>query len=373
MATTLIITNDFPPRVGGIESFVGEVVRLLDQDVVVYTSSTRGSSDADARLGVEVVRGAPILLPTPGSTRQAIEILRRTGATRVLFGAAAPLGLMAPSLRRAGAERIVGLSHGHETWWASVPGPRAALRVLADQLDHLSTISDFTAARIAPALSTGARERMIRLAPPVDIGEFRPAQRSPATASRRPRVVAVGRLVHQKGFDTLLRAWRLVQDNWKDANRVPELVLVGDGPRRGQLEAAVTKLGLAGHVQLTGSLPRNQVVEQLQHADVFALPMRTRWAGLNPEGLGLASIEAASCALPVIVGNSGGAPETLLEGISGYVVDPEDAGTLAARLGELLRQPAQARSMGAAGRRFVAAQFGTEQARRTLRSALALP
>ncbi|MET1007781.1 MAG: glycosyltransferase, partial [Propionibacteriaceae bacterium] len=145
MPTTLIITNDFPPRVGGIESFVADVVDLLGRDVVVFTSSTPGSGAADRRLGLEVIRSGSVLLPTPATTRQAIQILRQSGATRVLFGAAAPLGLMAGSLRRAGAERIVAVSHGHETWWATLPGSRSLLRRIGDEVDVLGTISDYTA------------------------------------------------------------------------------------------------------------------------------------------------------------------------------------------------------------------------------------
>lgn len=366
--TTLIVTNDFPPRVGGIESFVADVVAMLDLDVVVLTSSTPGSTQADRELGAEVVRAGPVLLPTPATTRQAVELLRRTGASRVLFGAAAPLGLMAGPLRRAGASRIVALSHGHETWWAALPSARSLLRRLADDLDHLTTISDYTARRIAPALSVAARSRLVRLSPPVDVSLFRPGS---THRSGRPRVVSVGRFVRQKGFATLLRAWRLVLDAQPTSDQ-PELVLVGDGPERARLTALIRHLDLSSTVRITGRLPRAAVVQELQHADVFALPMRTRLAGLNPEGLGLAAIEAAACALPVVVGDSGGAPETVQHGRTGYVVDPFDPRPTAERLTALLRRPDQARALGAAGRVFVTQEFGSERARRTLHRVLDL-
>lgn len=377
MPSTLIVTNDFPPRRGGIESFVADVVGLLDHDVVVYTSSAPGSSEVDRDLGVEVVRTGFPLLPTPRATREAMALLRRTGASRVVFGAAAPLGLMAPALRRAGAERIVALSHGHETWWATVPGARGLLHRLADRVDQLATISDYTAHRIGPALSADARSRMFRLAPPVDPAVFRPVERPPGASTgggavRRPRVVSVGRLVRQKGFDVLLRAWSRVLAG-RPWEVLPELVVVGDGPRRPRLEQLVGRLGLGDSVRLPGSVPRAAVVAQLQAADVFALPVRTRLAGLNPEGLGLAAIEAAACGLPVVVGRSGGAPETVQHGRTGYVVDPDDEEGLADRLSALLADPALARAMGAAGRAFVTATFGTDRARATLRAALDLP
>ncbi len=371
MPTTLVVTNDFPPRIGGIESFVADLVELLDRDVVVYTSATPGSAAQDRRLGVEVVRAGPVLWPSPGSTRAAVALLQRSGASRVLFGAAAPLGLMAGPLRRAGAERIVALSHGHETWWATLPGSRSLLRRVGDEVDHLTTISDYTASRIAPALSAGARARMLRLAPPVDPAVFRPAALT-APHDRPSRLIAVGRLVQQKGFDTLLPAWRLVLDAWPHEAAPPELVLVGDGPRRRRLEALTTSLQLRSTVRFLGSMPRAEVIDQLQQSDAFALPVRTRLGGLNPEGLGLAALEAAACGLPVIVGRSGGAPETVLDGQTGYVVDPHDPRRLADRITTLLRDPSVARTMGAEGRRFVTETFGPERVRDTLRRALGL-
>jgi phosphatidylinositol alpha-1,6-mannosyltransferase len=310
-----------------------------------------------------------VLLPTSATTRRAVQILHDRGATRVLFGAAAPLGLMAGSLRRAGAERLVALSHGHEIWWATLPGSRALLRRLADDVDHLTTISDYAASRIAPALSTAAQSRMLRLAPPVDTAVFRPE--AGRVRSTVPRVVSVGRLVRQKGFDALLEAWRLVLDGWREPV-LPELRVIGDGPRRPHLEARITDLHLRSSVTLLGARPRVEVVAELQSADAFALLMRTRLAGLNPEGLGLAALEASACGLPVVVGHSGGAPETVLAGRTGYVVDPADPHQVAARLLELLTSPVLAGSLGREGRRFVASRFGREAARLTLRAALGL-
>jgi phosphatidylinositol alpha-1,6-mannosyltransferase len=368
MATTLVVSNDFPPRIGGIESFVADVCALLDNDVVVLTSSAPGAQAHDRALPYPVFRTAGLLLPTRSSTRTAVDLLRSSGATRVVFGAAAPLSLMAGPLRSAGALRQLGLSHGHETWWASVPGARTLLRRMADELDHLATISDYAAGRIAPALSASARQRMIRLAPPVDTALFRPD----STVRERPRCVAVGRFVTQKGFVTLLEAWQLVVGRWPASRPRPELVLVGDGPLRRRLNTMVTSNGLAEVVRFTGPLPRAEVVGQLRASDVFALPVRTRLAGLNPEGLGLGFIEAAACGLPVVVGDSGGAPETVLHGRSGYVVRSTDHREIAARLSELLTDPDRARRMGRIGREHVVARYGSDQAGCTLRQALEL-
>jgi phosphatidylinositol alpha-1,6-mannosyltransferase len=367
--TTLVITNDFPPRVGGIESFVEQVCLLLDRDVVVYASGPPGCADTDSDRGYPVVRGGSLLLPTAPVATRAADLLRQYGATRVLFGAAAPLGLLAPALRRAGAERVVALSHGHEVWWATVPVARGLLRRIGDSVDHLTTISDYTQSRIAPSLSRTARQGLLRLPPPVDPAIFRPRTR--AGEPDRPRAIAVGRLVAQKGFPALLTAWRGVLDEWPD-QPLPELVIVGDGPQRPRLDATIERQLLASTVRITGALPRSEVVSELQRADVFVLAVRTRLAGLNPEGLGLAAIEAAACGLPVIIGRSGGAPETVRAGETGYVVEPDDAAALAARLTELLTDRVRARQMGERGRAYAAERFGSDQVQVTLRRALRL-
>ncbi|MGI3780666.1 MAG: glycosyltransferase, partial [Janthinobacterium lividum] len=161
MPTTLVVTNDFPPRIGGIESFVAHACRLLDDDVVVYTSGPPGSAATDADRPFPVVRDGALLLPSARVARRAADLLRSYGASRVLVGAAMPLGLLAPRLRRAGAETVVALTHGHEVWWATVPGARAALRRVGDACDHLTTISDYTAGRIGPALGPAARTRLL--------------------------------------------------------------------------------------------------------------------------------------------------------------------------------------------------------------------
>ncbi|SEQ62927.1 glycosyltransferase family 4 protein [Microlunatus flavus] len=370
MPTTLVVTNDFPPRIGGIESFVAEVCRLLDDDVVVLASGPPGASASDAGRPYRVVRHRGLLLPTPDVARRAADLLRASGASRVVVGAAMPLGLLAPGLRRAGAEVVVALTHGHEVWWATLPGARAALRRVGDACDHLTTISGYTARRIAPALSPAARARLLRLPPPV-AATFRPPARPNDRPDRPPTVVAVGRFVAQKGFDVLLRAWPAVVDGLPPARR-PRLVLVGAGPDERRLRGLADAPGVAGTVTFAGALPAAEVSERLRAADVFALPVRTRLAGLNPEGLGLAALEAAACGLPVLVGRSGGAPETVLDGLSGHVLDSRDVGAWSAALLALLGDPVRARAMGEHGTRLVEERFGQAQARRTLRDALRL-
>ena len=385
--TVLVVTNDFPPHIGGIESFVAQACGFLDDDVAVLTSTAPGSAawDADATYPIERLPGP--LLPTPAVGRAAARLLHRSGADRVLFGAAAPLALLAPALRAAGAERIVALTHGHETWWATLPGSRSLLRRIGDQVDVLTTISDYVSVRIVAALSPEGRAKLVRLPPPVDLAMFAPGAVGARERDHVRRVVSVGRMVKRKGFDTLLRAWSLLpsllgagsgqydlrpDDLRPDDLGSYELVLVGDGPERERLTRLAARTGQQ-NIRFTGALNRSGVRAELQRSAVFAFPVRTRLGGLDPEGLGLAPLEAAACGLPVVVGRSGGAPETVRHGRTGYVVDPDDPYELAGRLAQLLANPDHAHALGVAGRVFVGERYGSEQARHVLRSALELP
>ncbi|WP_230208363.1 glycosyltransferase family 4 protein [Microlunatus sp. Gsoil 973] len=360
----MIITNDFPPTVGGIEGFVSDVCELLDDDVIVMTRQTPGWPDHDRQLSYPVVRQGRLLLPTPAVLRTATKLITEHRITRVIFGAMAPLALLAPGLRASGARQLLAISHGHEIWWATLPGSSTLLRRMGDAVDHVSTISDYAATRIAPALSPRVRERMIRIAPPIDTERFRLPDDHPIASP--PTVIAVGRMVHQKGFDTLLRAWAIREIDHA------RLVLVGDGPRAASLRRLARRLDLRESVSFTGRVPRDRIPELLHRADVFALPVRSRLAGLNPEGLGLGFLEAAASGLPVIAGRSGGAPEAVIDGVTGYVVDPDDPAALASRLDTLLGDPDGAAAMGRAGRGFVADRYGSDVVRAALRKALEL-
>lgn len=359
--TTLVITNDFGPRIGGIESFVEDVCRFLDHDVVVLTCRVPGSEAYDRAAGFPIYRRDPVLLPTPGVAADAAALLRRYDARRVIFGAAAPLSLLAPAVRAAGATKIIGISHGHETWWAGLPPSRALLRRMVAGLDRLTVISEFTGDRLRAALPPEQHRKLIMMPPPVDPAVFRPGDRADDGVVR---CVAAARFVARKGIDVLLRAWRRVQSEFGDG---AELIIAGDGPQRRRLHALADELKLIGTVRWAGALTRRQVAELLRGAELFALPVRTRLAGLEPEGLGLIFLEAAATGLPILVGDSGGAPETVLDGRSGYLVDPLDHDRLADRLVELIKNPELRRRMGAAGRAHAIGGFGADRVRTTLR------
>ena len=357
-AQTLVVTNDFPPRAGGIQSFVhGLVERQPPESIVVYAPKWRDAEAFDAAQPFEVVRHrTSLMVPEPFVIRRATELLRSTGATQVLFGAAAPLALMAPQLRSAGAAHIVALTHGHEAGWASLPIAKRALRAIGDNVDTVTYLGAYTRARIASALSPAAAARMRQLVPGVDDQVFSPARRPAGDAVRlryglneRPVVVCVSRLMPRKGQDTLIKALPDIR------RRVPgaALLIVGGGPYRSRLQKLVAAAGLTSDVVITGSVPWAELPAHYAAGDVFAMPCRTRNRGLDVEGLGIVYLEASASGLPVIAGNSGGAPDAVKPGETGVVVDGHDVADVAAQVSTLLSDRALAKEMGAAGRQWI--------------------
>ncbi|HEY9411898.1 MAG TPA: glycosyltransferase family 4 protein [Jiangellaceae bacterium] len=375
MSRTLVVTNDFPTRHGGIESFVYALCdRLPPDEVVVYTASMPDDHAFDAQLPFPVVRDpSTTLLPTPAVARRTAAVMRAEGCDSVLFGAAAPLGLLADRLRDAGASRLVGLTHGHETWWARVPGARQALRRIGETCDVLTYVSEFCRRRIMPALSADAAERMVRLAPGVDTTVFQPGVGGAQVRERlgldpsRPVLLSVSRFVPRKGQDALIKAMPQILDAVPDA----VLLLVGDGPNRKRLESLTHEHRVDNEVIFAGAVPWSEAPSWFDSADVFAMPCRTRQGGLEPEALGIVFLESQACGRPVLVGDSGGAPETVIHGETGYVVDPFNPPAIASRAIELLADPDHAKDLGRKGRAWVAREWSWEEPVATLRRLLA--
>ncbi|WP_067811543.1 glycosyltransferase family 4 protein [Actinomadura kijaniata] len=356
MTKTLVVTNDFPPRPGGIQAFVHNLaVRRPEGSVVVYAPAWKGAAAFDAAQPFPVVRHpTSLMVPEPSVLRRAGEILAAEGCDSVLFGAAAPLGLLAPALRRRGAGRLVGVTHGHEAGWASLPVARGLLRRIGDGVDTLTYLGEYTRSRMARALSPRAAARMARLAPGVDETVFRAGAGGEEIRARhgltgRPVVVCVSRLVPRKGQDALVHAWPRVLRAVPDA----ALLLVGGGPYRADLERLAADRGVAGSVVFTGSVPWEELPAHYDAGDVFAMPCRTRRGGLDVEGLGIVYLEASATGLPVVAGDSGGAPDAVLDGETGVVVRGRSVPDVAAALVDLLTDPGRARKMGERGREWV--------------------
>jgi phosphatidylinositol alpha-1,6-mannosyltransferase len=368
----LVVTNDFPPRPGGIQSFVhGIVSRLPPDEVVVLTSRWRGWQEWDADAPYDVVRAdTSVLLPTPAVRRQAVELLRSRDCSAVWFGAAAPLGLLAPALRRAGAQRIVATTHGHEVGWSMLPAARSLLRRIAASVDVVTYLGEFTRAHLSRSMGAHA-DRLARLTPGVDATVFRPGRGAGVRASLgladRPVVVCVSRLMPRKGQDVLLRGLPAIRAAVPDA----ALLLVGGGPSRGDLERYVDRHGLREHVVLTGSVPAAELPAYYGAGDVFAMPSRSRLGGLDVEGLGMVYLEAAACGLPVVAGRSGGAPDAVRDGDTGIVVDGTSVDAVAAAVSELLSDPARTHAMGARGRQWVEREWSWDRSVDLLRGWIA--
>ncbi len=361
---TLLVTNDFPPRAGGIQNYLHTLAgHLPADDLVVYAPAWRRGAEPhpefDARQPFTVYRHpTSLMLPTRDVARRATEILRRERCAAVWFGASAPLALLAPHLRRAGATRVLASTHGHEVGWSMLPAARQALRRIGSTVDVLTFVSRYTRSRFAAAF--GPLAALEYLPPGVDTELFRPdpAARAMLRAryglGDRPTVVCVSRLVPRKGQDMLIRALPAVRRHLPDA----VLLLAGGGPDRDRLGRLATATGVAEHVVFTGSVPWAELPGHYAAGDVFAMPSRTRGGGLDVEAFGLVYLEASATGLPVVAGRSGGAPETVRDGVTGQVVDGRQVNELADVLTGLLADPERATKLGRAGREWAVDTWG---------------
>ena len=295
MTRVLLVTNDFPPRRGGIQSYleelVGQLVLAGSHTLTVYAPKWKGSDafDVQARAtGYSVVRHpSTLMLPVPAVAARMRRLIAEHDVDTVWFGAAAPLALLAPWARRAGAGRVVASTHGHEVGWSMLPVARTALRRIGDDTDVVTFVSRYTRRRFASAFGPDAA--LEHLPPGVDIERFRPdpAARTELRAryrlGDRPVVVCVSRLVPRKGQDMLIRALPVIRQRIDGV----ALVIVGGGPYRSTLHRLAHRYAVADHVVFTDGVPGAELPAHHAMADVFAMPCRTRGAGLDVEGLGI--------------------------------------------------------------------------------------
>ena len=359
VATTLFITNDFGPRAGGIETFVhGLIERLPKGSVVVYTSAQANAQTFDAQwlcnYGVEVIRDrSKTLLPTPRVIKICQKLINSRKLTKVAFGAAAPLGIMARAMRRAGARKIVALTHGHEVWWAKVPPFTFAIRYMSKNIDAIAYLGNYTRGEISKALSQDDVSKLVQIAPGIDVDHFIPMDssnlRDELGLTDKSVIISVGRLVHRKGQDKLIAALPAI----KSAVPNVHLVLVGVGPHQNYLEKLARKLKVSDCVTFIGRINYAELPKYICVGDIFAMPSRSRFFGLEVEGLGIVYLEASACGLPVVGGKSGGAPDAVLVGETGVVVDGTNSSEIAEACIELLNNPELSALMGANGRAWI--------------------
>jgi len=354
----LLVTNDLGPRAGGIETFIlGLIEGLPKNSLVIYTSSQKGHAPFDAQLlekfGATIIRDrAKILLPTPRISRKAVGILKKYKIQNVWFGAAAPLGLMASQLRNGGASNIVALSHGHEVWWAKIPILKQMLQKIIKDVDKLGYLGTFTKNEISKA--TTEVNKLVQIAPGIDTNYFQPKTANPVLIAKyqlegRRVIVCVARLVHRKGQDQLIKALPDILEKFPEAI----LLIVGQGPIEQMLRNSARQLGVTHKVIFTGRVPHADLSDYISLGEVFAMPVRSRFYGFEVEGLGIAYLEASACGLPVVVGNSGGAVDAVIDQVTGLLVDGKNINEISGAICRLLAEPAKAQAMGQAGRGWV--------------------
>ena len=351
----LLVTNDLGPRAGGIETFILGLLDQLDgSQIVIYTASQSESADFDKRLtektGVLIVRDkSSILLPTPWVNRRVRAVALRYESEVIWFGAAMPLAWMSGLLKRAGAKRIVAITHGHEVWWAKLPPFKQIFAQSTKSIDVLTFLGEFTRSAMAPVVRAPCQ--MVQIAPGISIEHFSPGAKSQLLIDElklegKQVLISVGRLVHRKGQDKLLEALPEILLTHPDI----VLLFIGVGPRQKKLDQLVRAHDLSNYVRFVGRVTYDKLPDYFRLGDLFVMPSRSRLAGLEVEGLGIVYLEASACAIPVLAGASGGAPDAVIQGETGVVVAGSRVGEIARAVNELLDHPAQMVEMGKAGR-----------------------
>jgi phosphatidyl-myo-inositol dimannoside synthase len=358
--SSLLVTNDFPPKVGGIQSYLYELWRRLPSDeTTVFTTNYAGDKRWDSQRPFRVVRARESqFFPTTALARRIDALAREVRADVIFLDPWLPLGQLGPRLHAAPYVVVV---HGAEV---TVPGRIPATRHLGARVAH-------AAAGVVAASEYAARE-LVRAArrpipgvvipPGVDAGRFRPLDPSERADVRagfridrdRPMVLGVSRLVPRKGFDVLLRAAA-------ELDPCVQVAIAGGGRQRQALHALVEKLQLGPRARLLGRVPDDALALLYASADVFAMPCRDRWLGLEAEGFGIVFLEAAACGIPVVAGRSGGSHEAVVDGVTGFVVDGRVAGEVGDAVRRLLVDRDLRERMGLAARDRAITQFSYDR------------
>jgi phosphatidylinositol alpha-1,6-mannosyltransferase len=335
----LLVTNDYPPRAGGIQQYLGNLVAALDAEVLVLAPADEGDDPQVMR------HPGRFMWPTRRLRRWVIDRAAEFAPDLILYGAPTPLPLMGPAVRRANGIPYAVLCHGAEvTIPAAFPLARQLLAYGLKRADLRFAVSEFTRTRVERL--TG--QPVEYLGAGVDVRAFGPG---PAPAGA-PVVGCVSRFVPRKGQRRVLRAAAALHRQ----GRPLEVLLVGRGRDERRLRALASRLGVP--VRFEVGVPWEALPGLYREMTVFAMPCRSRWFGLEAEGLGLVFLEAAASGLPVLAGDSGGSPETVEPGVTGFVVS-RDA-HLVEGIEMLLDDPLRAAAMSESGRRRVLERFTWE-------------
>lgn len=369
----LVITNDLPPRIGGIQYYVDQLCRGLadaGDEVTVYGSSFEGDAAWDSTSPYRVIReSTSVLLPTPGVRARVHRLIRRDPPDVVVFGAAFPLGLLGPGITKRFGIPYLAFTHGLEVSAVRAPGGRYLLRRIGAHAAAVTYVSHWCERNLAPAFGTGPVHRL--LPPAVDAERYNTA----VTGSRvrqllglgdAPVVTCVSRVVERKGQDTLVG----ILPRLRAAVPGVRLLIVGDGPHLAHVRELAGTLGVEDAVTFTGQVPDAELAEYFAAGDVFAMPCRERKRGLEVEAFGIVFIQAQAVGVPVVAGDIGGVPDSLQAGRTGLLVDSSDRDSVLTGIVELLTDPDRLRTMGRAAAGFVERDFTWAQRTRELRSLL---
>lgn len=363
--TSLLVTNDFPPKVGGIQSYLYELWRRLPPaETHVFTTAYPGAAAWDDAQAFTVERARRrVLLPTPELARRVDAIARERAADVIFLDPMLPLGLVGPRLRAA---PYVVIAHGAEVNVPGrLPGGRALARRVLRSAAGVVAAGEYPA-RVAARVAGVALPTLV-VPPGVDAARFRPLDAEERSAARlrfglatdRQLVLGLSRLVPRKGFDVLI-------DAVAGLDAGVQLAVGGAGRDARRLGRRAAARGIAGRCAFLGRVPDADLPALYGCADVFAMLCRERWGGLEAEGFGIVFVEAAACGVPSVAGRSGGSHEAVVDGETGYVVDPHDAAGVRAALERLLGDGALRTRLGRAARARAADQLTYERQVATL-------
>jgi phosphatidylinositol alpha-1,6-mannosyltransferase len=369
----LIVSNDFPPRIGGIDEYVAQLAsRLPGDEVTIFAPAMSGCERFDGGFPHRVVRWpGRILLPTPPVRRRVLDLARTLEPDIVLFGASMPLALLGPVVRRRLGVPYAACTHGLEIAAARLPGGRALLRRMFRDAALVTAVSRWTADILRPFL---VGDTPLALLPAgIDVARFRPDVSAREVLQRHrldgggPIIACVSRLVMRKGQDQVIRALPRVAREFPGVR----FLVVGSGPDGDRLRALTARLRVSDRVVFAGAVDAADLPAYFRAGDVFAMPCRHRLLGLEVEALGAVFLQAAGVARPSVAGRVGGVPDAVEDGDTGLLVDGTSVQQVGDAILALLRDPERTRAMGIRGADRVHACFSWESMAGRLRSALA--
>lgn len=371
----LLVTNDFPPRAGGIEQYMLTLLKgLAPSEVIVVAPESEGAGHFDEAAHFEVIRLAATrgrMWPTPSLAKYLATFAMARDVDLVAFASMLPLATLGPAITRHSELPFVVWHHGAElAGVGKIPGLRQSMAALARRASLQFVVSEWTLGEARRLLGKTSPLHLLRAG--VDLKQFNPKIDGSDVRARygigdASVIVCVGRLVPRKGQDTLIRVMPELMKRHPDVH----LLIVGTGPTANRLERLTGLHGVSHNVHLTGVVDAAALPAHYAAGDIYASPIRTRKLGLEAEGLGVVFLEAAAMGLPIVAGRSGGTSEAIKDGITGILVDGTEDREVAEALDGLLGNEAKRNEMGLAGRSWMEAEFDQARMASRFREALA--